>query len=277
MTYAKLRYVSWQMEAGEAGTPHWQGYAEFTAPQRLAALKKWLPTAHFEVARGSREQARDYTRKPEGRLSGPFEYGDFGAGGQGQRSDLAMAAAHVAENGISGLAEAYPVEFVKYERGLKALARALQPLPRDEDFKPRPWQQRVMDLLSGEPDDRTVYWVCDSVGNRGKSRLARYLCCEMGAIQLTGRIQDMSYAYESQGIVVFNITRAQVEHSDHIYTMAEMLKDGYLFSTKYESCAKRFRPPHVVVFANVFPKEGMWSADRVRVVDLNNPDMHVVG
>jgi len=141
-------------------------------------------------------------------------------------------------------------------------------------FKKKCSHSQVIDLLAAPADDRHIFWVCDTIGNRGKSRLAKYLCCEKGAIQLTGRLQDMGYAYNKEPIVVFNITRAQAEHSDHIYTMAEMLKDGYIFSTKYESTAKRFRPPHVIVFANVFPKDGMWSADRAIVVDLNNPDMH---
>lgn len=273
--WEKLRYVSWQLEAGESGTPHWQGYVELTATLRLNRMKKWLPTAHFEVARGDRVAARAYTRKDDTRIDGPWEFGDFGSGGQGKRSDLALAASHIDDHGMTGLAEAFPAEYIKFHRGLREYARAIEKPPRDEGFEPRTWQKKVLALLSADPDDRTIFWVCDSVGNRGKSRLAKYLCCEMGAIQLTGRMQDMAYAYNKEPIVVFNITRAQVEHSDHIYTFAEMLKDGYVFSTKYESVGKRFRPPHVIVFANVFPSDGKWSADRAHVVDLNNPDMHV--
>lgn len=274
-TVSWLRYCSWQLECGDSGTPHWQGYCELLSPQRLAALKRWLPTAHFEVARADRIAARAYTRKEDTRVDGPWEFGDFGSGGQGRRSDIALAASHIDDHGMSGVASAFPEVFVKFHRGLREYARAVEPATRDDQFVPRPWQVKVIDFVSGDADDRHVLWVCDSVGNRGKSRLAKYLCCEKGAIQLTGRIQDMGYAYDKEPIVLFNITRAQVEHSDHIYTFAEMLKDGYIFSTKYESCSKRFRAPHVIVFANVFPKDGMWSADRAIVWDLNNPDMHV--
>lgn len=84
-----VRYAVWQRERGEeTGTAHLQGYIELIGNQRLSALKKWLPTAHWEVARGNRDQCRAYCRKEETRVSGPYEHGDFGAGGQGSRTDL---------------------------------------------------------------------------------------------------------------------------------------------------------------------------------------------
>lgn len=68
---------------------HWQGYVEFKKPQRLAALKKLIPAAHWEVRRGTREQALEYCRKEESRIRGPFYAGlPWGTGGQGCRTDL---------------------------------------------------------------------------------------------------------------------------------------------------------------------------------------------
>lgn len=273
--WPKLRYASWQLERGEEGTLHWQGYVELNASVKLGGMKAWLPRAHFEVARADRVTARAYTRKEDTRVDGPWEFGDFGSGGQGKRTDIELAAAHVDDHGLAGLAEAHPAAFIKYNRGLREYARAIEKPVRDEGFQPRPWQSKVLSRLAEEPDDRHIFWVADSIGNRGKSRLSKHLCCEHGAIQLTGRVVDMAYAYNKERVVIFDITRAQAEHSDHIYSFAECLKNGYIFSSKYESAAKRFRPPHVIVFANVFPKDGMWSADRAIVMDLNNPDMHV--
>lgn len=50
-------------EVGEQGTPHLQGYAYFSSARTLASLKKKLPRAHWEMRRGTHEQARDYCKK----------------------------------------------------------------------------------------------------------------------------------------------------------------------------------------------------------------------
>ncbi len=68
----------------------------------------------------------------------------------------------------------------------------------------------------------------------------------------------------------FDISRAAAEHSDHLYSMAEKLKNGFYLSTKYESVMKVFRPPHVLFFSNFHPDENKWSRDRVQLWDLDN-------
>lgn len=59
-----------QLEVGESGTPHLQGYVEMKNPCRLAAMKKLIPQAHLEVSRGSKEQAIMYCLKEDHGLSG---------------------------------------------------------------------------------------------------------------------------------------------------------------------------------------------------------------
>lgn len=84
---AQERYVVWQRERGENGTPHIQGYIELHNPVRLSAMKLWLPSAHFEVRRGTREQARAYCMKEDTRDAGPWERGDFDRGKQSGDSE----------------------------------------------------------------------------------------------------------------------------------------------------------------------------------------------
>ena len=57
------RYLVVGKEVGDSGTPHLQGYVILNKRSRLSALKKLLPRAHWEIRKGSHEQARDYCMK----------------------------------------------------------------------------------------------------------------------------------------------------------------------------------------------------------------------
>lgn len=83
------RYVVFQREIGEQKTEHYQGYLELNRPCRITQLKKAIAEEiHWEIRRGTRNQARDYCRKEDTRVDGPYEFGDFDMGGQGNRTDL---------------------------------------------------------------------------------------------------------------------------------------------------------------------------------------------
>lgn len=199
------------------------------------------------------------------------------AGGQGKRTDLAEACRVLKDTGsLKRVAEEHPTAFVKYHKGMAELKRVLaEPAPlRDNTVVLRPWQERVLNLVLQAPDDRTIIWVHESRGNVGKSRLARHLLIEHGATFLTGKLADMCHAYERHPIVCFDITRAQAEFSDNVYTMCEWLKNGFFMKTKYESKQYVFPPPHVVIFSNGMPGEGKWSADRLKMINLEEPEWH---
>lgn len=60
-------------EVGEFGTPHLQGFIIFKQSKRLTQLQRLLPGGHYEVTRGSMQQASDYCKK-----DGDFvEYGEL--------------------------------------------------------------------------------------------------------------------------------------------------------------------------------------------------------
>ncbi len=54
-------------------TPHLQGYAVFKIRRRLGGVKLYLPRAHWELKRGTNEEARDYCKKDNDWV----EYGIF--------------------------------------------------------------------------------------------------------------------------------------------------------------------------------------------------------
>lgn len=273
----RIRYVVMQLE--ECPTTqrnHLQGYFEINRGNvTLAMVKEVFPGAHVEKARGTRAQAREYCMKEDTRLDGPWEYGTF-ASTQGKRTDLHAAVESLVEGGMQAVVDDHPTVFVRYNRGLQALADRLQEGPAgDQHFVPRPWQARVVSVVEGEPDDRTVYWVTDTVGGRGKSRLARYLVDAFGAVYLSGRVADMALMLKKSldrpfkpRVCVFDVSRAQAEYSDHLYSMAEMVKNGLVISNKYDSCQLRFGPMHVLFFSNQSWDRSKLSHDRVKEMNM---------
>lgn len=83
------KYAVFQLERGEQGTLHFQGYMHYHKDKRFGppfrALFKetiWIKRAH-----GSARDNRSYCTKPEGREGGPWEIGEVPEG-QGERTDL---------------------------------------------------------------------------------------------------------------------------------------------------------------------------------------------
>jgi hypothetical protein len=133
------------------------------------------------------------------------------------------------------------------------------------------WQATVEGWLKEEPDDRHIHWIYDKVGGNGKSKLVNYVTDNYSACCFNnGKESDIAYAYDSQPIVLFDLPRAK-KHVN--YVTMEDLKNGRLFSGKYESTTKRFNPPHVVVFANWLPDFSEMSMDRWCVYKLEKKKM----
>lgn len=80
-----LDYICCQVE--KVHHVHMQGYVSFSKVQRLTALKKICPQAHWEYRRGTHAQAVKYCTKQESRINGPWELG-HAHDKQGKRTDL---------------------------------------------------------------------------------------------------------------------------------------------------------------------------------------------
>lgn len=124
-----FRFLIFQKEIGESGTPHYQGYLELKAQMRCNAVNVLLGGhAHLEGRRGTRMQARDYSSKDDTRTDGPWEAGEWRTAGQGQRVDLESAIETLTSSrDLNHVAREHPREWVRFHRGLESWYSRTQP------------------------------------------------------------------------------------------------------------------------------------------------------
>jgi len=131
------------------------------------------------------------------------------------------------------------------------------------------WQKKVEKIILEEPDDRTIVWVWAYEGGKGKTQFCKYLIQKYKADCFNNcKTSDIAYALsEEPKICLFDFSR-KIEGFVN-YSALESVKNGLIFSGKYESRMRCFNSPHVVVFANFPPEEDCMSKDRWKIIDLN--------
>jgi len=252
----------WQLEKGEQGTLHYQGYLELRNPCKLAGVKEiqCLQGAHFEPRRGSKRQAIKYCSKEETRVAGPYVYGETETE-QGQRSDIDEFCKAV-QDGLkeSDAIFSFPGMVAKYPRFVKSFFEAcrVRRLPAIGLVPREGWQTELFEYLKTEPHPRQILWFSDHTGATGKSTFAN--STPDAYVVTPGKHADIVYAYNFERIVFFDWPRDAEDRFP--YSVAESFKNGYFLSTKYEVRRVRFSVPHVVVFSNNDPDLLKLSFDR---------------
>lgn len=280
-----VKYVVFQLEAcPSTGRHHYQGYF-FFADRNGYGMKtafRLLPqlcgaaATHLEVAKGTPEDNQAYctedVKKGVPRVSGPWEFGQLPApSGPVAKHTLEQAIAALEESGndVDILARGYPVLYAKFFRQIEALAARAIVKPEVDFSAPRPWQQDVVDLVKTDPDNRSVNWYVDAEGGQGKTYLSKHLIAEYGAFYTTGgKAADILHAYNHQRVIIFDFTRDK--DGFVCYSVIEQMKNGLMFSGKYNSMTK-IRPhnAHVIVFSNFEPDQTKLSRDRWRITRLH--------
>lgn len=85
-TVPDAQYMVYQIERGEEGTTHVQGYVYFSNKRAFNGVRLLIPGAHIEPRAGTHDQARAYCMKEDSRVAGPWEFGEPPA--QGKRNDI---------------------------------------------------------------------------------------------------------------------------------------------------------------------------------------------
>lgn len=144
-------------------------------------------------------------------------------------------------------------------------------LPEELDLEePRGWQLEVLEIIKSKPDKRTIHWFWEPIGNVGKTTLCKYLVAKHDALMLTGKSNDMYHMLskypQKRKIIIIDVPRSSQDYIN--YGALEQIKNGLVFSGKYEGCQLVFNCPHVICFANEPPSTSQMSSDRWNIVKI---------
>lgn len=268
----KIRYIIYQPEmCPKTNKIHLQGYLELFQPTTIGKVKQFIGDlrAHLEIRQGTRDQARNYCMKTKSKHGKTIELGNWNAGGQGKRTDL-QSLVELIEEGISDyeLIKQIPETVERYRTFIKHTRSVIEEHKHKEYLKSefhtelplRPIQTKILEHIANQ-NDRQISWVTDHIGGCGKTWLSKYCIATMNAIRFTnGKTKDIAYAYNNEPLVVFDFSRSNEDRIN--YQILEDLKNGILFSCKYESRCKIFQPPKIIVMSNFLPDLTKLSKDR---------------
>jgi len=142
-----------------------------------------------------------------------------------------------------------------------------------------PWQKTFLEMINEKPDYRTIFWICDKVGNSGKTALSKYLylkergkwliCKDLGTSRDSATIikNELENGWLSHGIII-DLPRS-AEKQTRMYNYIEEVKDGFITSQKYQGGTCIFNSPHVVIMANWMPDTKCLSLDRWKIYKIN--------
>lgn len=155
-------------------------------------------------------------------------------------------------------------------------------IPRQiRDIELRPWQKLVVDDAEIW-NTRTINWVEDKDGNKGKSILKTYIGVhKIGrSLPYTNDYKDMMrmvMATEPCKLYIIDLPRAISK--DHLYQFCagiETLKDGYAYDDRYKFREKYFDCPNIWVFSNKPPDYSLLSNDRWKLWHFNGDNLEIV-
>lgn len=139
------------------------------------------------------------------------------------------------------------------------------------------WQQKIIDIIRGERNDRVINWVYDPKGNSGKSFLTKYIALTENCVIADGKkenvfnqLNEMCNEQDLEvTIIVLDIPRHNQQEYELNYGMLEALKDGVIYSGKYKGGKVFLDEPHVIVFSNSEPLYEKFTPDRWNVIKID--------
>lgn len=249
--------------------PHHQGYLQLKKKKRLSWIRKHLSKYAHWATQKARENSKAsiYCSKEANMFC---EIGEMI--NQGKRTDIEDDIKKI-HNGTFDKCNS--ANYIKYHAGYDKVIKYLDDKKGKDEaiafFNTKiielyPHQKLWADILI-EQNDRKLLWVWGD-GNLGKTIFLKWLCYKWNGILLCNAAsKDIAQAYNREKYVMFNFTRSTEEKLN--YSVIEQLKDGFIFSPKYESGTKHFAPPSIIIVANFMPDLSAMSRDRWRILEYN--------
>ncbi len=155
----KIIYAVWQLEeAPTTKTPHIQGYVILKRHQDRNWVKRLIsPRVSARIPNGSAEANKTYCTKAEGRLDGPWEYGEIPINQQGKRTDLQEVQEEL-DSGTS-MADIAQKHFSSYVRYGKSFHGYLAETAPKRNFKTQ------VIVLIGPTDIGKSWWATHNTRN----------------------------------------------------------------------------------------------------------------
>lgn len=245
---------------------HLQGYVRFRNPVGFAFVKMVIRNdVHLTPVRKDNGAAA-YCKK-DGDF---FEKGTPAA--QGKRSDIEAIKEYIHENPtvtMKMLRESHPIAACKYAKFCELVLRDVKPKIQPPSIVLRDWQSRLISVLHAIPDPRHIYVLVDPIGGAGKTTFAEYILSTFEQVEYYNQAssRDIYYVVQEPKIVIFDFSKCTGEYVP--WAAVESVKNGLIFSSKYEGGLKRFARPHVLVMCNVEPPESAFSSDRPQIIRLS--------
>lgn len=153
--------------------------------------------------------------------------------------------------------------------------KLLRPLKIIKESELYSWQSELYSKVKNViPNDRTIMWIWEEMGNVGKSAFCKFLVKTEGALFIDeGKKSDLvnlvfNADMDQCDIIVLDIPRANGNSCS--YKTLEAFKNGMVCNTKYETGVKLFNPPHIIVFSNYYPEVEELSLDRWEIFKIKD-------
>lgn len=157
----------------------------------------------------------------------------------------------------------------------------------DEDFLTEEelpdWQQMAVNEFRGKANKRTIWWMwSDAQTPMGKTSFGLWCKWHLGAnffnFDTAEALKFQVQRAPRKRIFIIELTRTIKESHygktmDDLYEALEVIKNGCVSSNKYKGADSWFKPPHVMVLANIEPNKKALTGDRLEVCKLL-PGLH---